>query len=169
MSGAIIWFLLARIRRRAAYQGQYRNPPYPSQNAPAGGYSYGAGPQPYAGGGGWWSSIMSGLGLGAGAAAGQYAADRFLHRGDDQQKDSQIGDQPVSPPDNTPNNLGGDDFGIGGGNQASGGWADSRADQPASGDEQPAGNDSDSAFGMSPGDGNDGGWDDSSGGGGTDV
>jgi uncharacterized protein len=170
VGGGIVWFLLSRMRRRAAYQDQYRNAPYPSQNAPAG-YSYGAGPQPYAGGGGsWWSSIMSGLGFGAGAAAGQYAADRFLHRGDDQQRDSQIGEQPVIPPDNAPDNLGGDDFGIGGGNQASGGWTDSGADQSASGGEQPAGNDSDSAFGMSQGDGNDGGWDDSSGGdGGTDV
>jgi uncharacterized protein len=83
VGGGIVWFLLAR-RRRTAYQAQDRNPPYLSQNAPAAGYSYGAGPQAYAGGGGWWSSIMSGLGFGAGAAAGQYAADRFLHRGDDQ-------------------------------------------------------------------------------------
>jgi hypothetical protein len=49
-------------------------------------------------------------------------------------KDSQIGDQPVSSPVNPPDNLGGDDFGIGGGNQAAGRWADSGADQPASGD-----------------------------------
>ena len=171
VGGGIVWFVLSRMRRRAAYPVQYRNAPYPSGSAPAGGYSYGAGPQPYAGaGGGWWSSIMSGLGFGAGAAAGQYAADRFLHRGEDQRQGSQIGDQPVNPPDNAPDNLGGDDFGMGGGNSASGGWTDPGVNQPASGDDQPAANDSDSAFGMSPGDGNDGGWDDSSGGGGgTDV
>jgi len=132
VGGGIVWFVLSRMRRRAAYQGQYRNAPYPSQNAP-GGSSYGAGPQPYAGGGGWWSSIMSGLGLGAGAAAGQYAVDRFLHRGDDQPRDSQIGDQPVDPQNNAPDNLGSDDFGMGGGNQASGGWTASGGDQSASG------------------------------------
>jgi hypothetical protein len=81
---------------------------------------------------------MSGLGLGAGAAAGQYAADRFLHRGDDQQRDSQIGDQPVDPQNNAPDNLGSNDFGMGGGNQDSGGWTDSGADQSASGGDQPA-------------------------------
>ena len=86
VGGGIVWFVLARMRRRAAYQGQYRNPPYPNQNAPAGGYSYDAGPAPYAGGGGWWSSIMSGLGFGAAAGVGQYAADRFLHRSGDHRK-----------------------------------------------------------------------------------
>jgi hypothetical protein len=109
---------------------------------------------------------MSGLGCGAGAAAGQYAADRFLHHGDDQQKESQIGDQPVSPPDNTPdNNLGGDDFGIG---------AEIRL--PVDGltrgpiDPLRATTSRPVMIAIQPsacrGDGNDGGWDDSSGGGG---
>jgi hypothetical protein len=165
IGGGILWFVVSRMRRRAAYQDQYRNGPSPNQNTPAG-YGYGAGSQPYSGGGGWWGSILSGLGLGAGAAAGEYAVDRFLNRGERQSPDFKMGDAPANPPDN----LGGDDFGMNSGGQDSSGWTDSGGDQSAAGGDQSAGNDSGGDFGMPDSGGNDGGWDDSSGGsGGTNV
>jgi hypothetical protein len=166
--GGILLFLLAR-RRRNSYQGSYQNPGYPNQNGP--GYGYGAGPQPYGGGrGGLWGSILSGLGFGAGAAAGEYALDRFLDRGGRQTQDIPPGETPTDQSANGPDNLGGDDFGMSGGNQDSGGWTDNGGDQSAASGDQSAGNDNSGDFGMSDGGGNDGGWDDSSGGrGGADV
>lgn len=165
--GGVLLFLLAR-RRRTASQGSYQNAGYPNQNAP--GYGSGAGPQSYGGRGGLWGSILSGLGFGAGAAAGEYALDRFLDRGGRQTQEVQPDETPVDQSGNGPDNLGGDDFGISGGNQDSGGWADTSGDQSASDGDQSSGNDDSGDFGQSDNGGDDGGWDDSSGGGGgTDV
>jgi hypothetical protein len=131
--------------------------PYPTPNSSPSGYGYGMNSQPY-GGGGLWRSILGGLGFGAGAAAGEYAIDRFLHS--NREPTSTMDDN--DPASSQGQNFGGDNFGIASGTDPGvGGWSDSSNDQ--SGTNTISGD-----FGVSDG-GNDDGWDDSSGGGGTDV
>jgi hypothetical protein len=155
--GAIVFFILLRaLRGRRPASSGYSNSGMswggagPAPGMPPAGYSGW-------GGGGLLSSVLAGLGFGAGAAAGERAVDRFLGRGD--RGDSA---QPeITEPPPSSGNLGGDDFGVQPGNSSSGGWDDS-------GDQTSAGSGPDDDFGASNSD--DGGWDDSSGsGGGVDV
>jgi tetratricopeptide repeat protein len=139
---------LAR-RRSASMARSYPNPGAPQSGA---GFGYGGAPQSAGYGGGLWGSILSGLGFGAGAAAGGYAVDRLLHP--DRTQGEMAND---NLPEDTSSNLGGNDFGVTGGNDpGSSEWSDQGSNQ--------AGDAND--FDISGGDG--GGWDDS-GSGGTDV
>ena len=155
--GAVLFFILLRAIRgqRSASSGY-------SGSGMSGG---GAGPAPgmppagYSGwgGGGLLSSVLAGLGFGAGAAAGERVVDRFLGR-----EDRGESAQPeITEPPSSSGDLGGDDFGVHPGDNSSGGWDDSGGQTSAS-----PGPDDDFGAGGS----DDGGWDDSSGsGGGEDV
>ena len=112
------------------------------------------------------SSVLAGLGFGAGAAAGGYAVDRILGRegrGDPAQPEIQ------EPPSDS-GGLGGDDFGVQPGDSSSGGWGDSgdqKSASPGPGEDFGQNSSDDSGWDdSSNSEGDDGGWDDSSGGGG---
>lgn len=152
LAGAVGFFILLRaLRARQSASSSY------SGSGMSGG---GAGPVPgmspagySGGGGGLLSSVLSGLGFGAGAAAGGYAVDRLLNReGRAEPAQPEIQELPSGS-----GNLGGDDFGVQPGDNSSGGWDDS-------GDQQSASPGPGDDFGASGSD--DGGWDDSSGSGG---
>jgi uncharacterized protein len=150
--GAVLFFILVRALRRRR--------PVSSGYSGSGMSGAGAGPAPgmppagYGGwGGGLLSSVLAGLGFGAGAAAGERVMDRFLGR-DERATPVQPEIQEL-PSDS--GNLGGDDFGVQPGDTSSGGWGDA-------GDQQKASPDPGDDFGTDGSD--DGGWDDSSGGGG---
>jgi hypothetical protein len=153
--GAGLFFILLRAlrgRRQA-----------PSGYSVGGMGAGGAGPIPGSpstgyggwGGGGLLSSVLAGLGFGAGAAAGERVVDRFLGR--------EATGGPVSPEiqesPSASGDLGGDVFGMQPGDSSSGGWQDS-------GDQTSASSGSDDDFGAAGSD--DGGWDDGSSGGGGD-
>jgi uncharacterized protein len=153
--GAVLFFILMRaLRGRRPVSSGY------SGSGMGGG---GVGPTPgmspagYSGwgGGGLLSSVLAGLGFGAGAAAGEQVVDRFLGRGGQgEPAQPEITEMPSDS-----GNLGGDDFGVQPGDSSSGGWNDSgdqKSASPGPGDD----------FGQSTSD--DGGWDDSSGSGGDD-
>ena len=159
VAGAVLFFILLRsLRGRQSASSGYSGGGMsgggagPAPGMPPAGYS-GSG----WGGGGLLSSVLAGLGFGAGAAAGGRIVDRFLGR-----EDRGESAQPeITEPPSSSGNLGGDDFGVQPGDSSSGGWDDSGGQTSAS-----PGPDDD--FGPSGSD--DGGWDDSSGsGGGEDV
>ncbi len=104
-------------------------------------------PGGFGGGGGFFRSILTGLGFGAGIAAGEYAVDKMLGGG----SSGQGGAAEAAPLPQDEGNPGAGDFGVRPGDSSSGGW-----EEP-----QDAGADGDFGAG-----GGDGGWDDSSGGGG---
>jgi hypothetical protein len=154
--GALLFFILMRaLRARRQSLSGY------SGSGMSGG---GAGPTPgmppagYSGwGGGLLSSVLAGLGFGAGAAAGEQMVDRFLDR---EEKGNPVQPEIQELPSDS-GDLGGDVFGVQPGDSSSGGWEDSDDQKSAS-----PGPDDDFSAGGS----DDGGWDDSSsGGGGVDV
>ena len=145
VAGVVFVVLMRALRRRA---------PAPSGYGGMGGG--GAGPAPGMpppgfggwGGGGLLSSVLAGLGFGAGAAAGERAIDRFLGGGSQEgPAQPEVQELPSGSGD-----LGGDAFGVQPGDSASGGW-DDNASTASSADPGTSGSD-------------DGGWDDSSSGGG---
>jgi uncharacterized protein len=153
--GAALFFILVRALRArrpapSGYSvgGMGAGSASPIPGSPSAGYGGW-------GGGGLLSSVLAGLGFGAGAAAGERVVDRFLGR-------EETGG-PVSPeiqdPSPASGDLGGDAFGMQPGDSSSGGWQDSGDQTSAS-----AGSDDDSGTGGP----DDGGWDDDSSGGGGD-
>jgi len=155
LAGAVLFFILLRaLRARRPVSSGYGDREMGGVGA---GPTPGMSPPGYSGwGGGLLSSVLGGLGFGAGAAAGQYAADRFLGRGErEEPAQPEISELPSGSGD-----LGGGDFGVQPGDNSSGGWDDSGQTSASPGP--------DDDFGPSGSD--DGGWDDSSGsGGGVDV
>ncbi|MBV8358321.1 MAG: tetratricopeptide repeat protein [Deltaproteobacteria bacterium] len=151
--GGILFFILLRALRgrRPASSG------YSGSTMSGGGVGPAPGMPPAGysgwGGGGLLSSVLAGLGFGAGAAAGERAVDRFLGRED---RGGSAQPEIMEPPSSS-GDLGGNDFGVQPGDNSSGGWDDSGDQTNAS----PGPNDD---FG--PSGSGDGGWDDSSGGGG---
>lgn len=151
IAAAIIFFILRAISGRRSARTEYSDgsvstgsvPAAPRPAWPFGGY----------GGGGLLSSVLAGLGFGAGAAAGERAVDRMFGR----EREEAPAQPEIQEPSSGPADLGGDEFGVQPGESSSGGWEDSGASSNP-GDDFDAGN------------AGDGGWDDSSGsGGGTDV
>jgi uncharacterized protein len=147
--GAIVFFVLLR-----ALRGRRPAPSYGDRGVSGGPVSPGpAMPGGYGGwgGGGLLSSVLAGLGFGAGAAAGERVIDRVM--GGEQRSEPM---QPeIQDPSSGSGNLGGDEFGVQSGDSSYGGWQDSGDQTAASPDN-----------GFGGGDSSDGGWDDSSGGGG---
>lgn len=152
LGGVVLFFILVRALRghrpaSSGYSGSGMSGAGvgPAPGMPPAGYSRW--------GGGLLSSILAGLGFGAGAAAGEQVVDRFL--GHEERANPAQPEIQELPSDSS--NLGGDDFGVQPGDNSSGGWGDA-------GDQQSASPGPDDDFGTNGSD--DGGWDDSSGGGG---
>jgi hypothetical protein len=93
--------------------GNYGNGPY--GQAPYGGAPYGGAPMGGPVGGGMGSGIMGGLATGAALGAGMVAGEALMHNltdGGSHQNNGMIGEANAADSWDTPNDMGGNDFGV---------------------------------------------------------
>ncbi|OIQ76890.1 hypothetical protein GALL_414240 [mine drainage metagenome] len=108
-------------------QGPYPQGPYPQGPYPQG---YPQGPYPARGGSGFLGAVGTGLGMGAGFAAGEMLVDKLVG-GHDNAGGGLIGDAQAAPPPLDPD-FGINDAGSWGDDSGGGGWADGGGDDSGS-------------------------------------